>query len=560
MTTALFVRRFLADYARNPVNLLVLVLVPLVFVVVAAGSLADAAQLLGGAGGGPAVETTTAGWAAGFLAGVAMYFQVSTARDTDRRLVIAGLPTTRLVAARLLTGLALAVLACAVALVALALRTGIDAPARVAAGTLMFAAIYLAIGAVVGATVRNPVNGTVLILFVWIVDVFFGPTLSAGDQVATRVLPTHFVSLWMTDLPSGHGGRLGDLGWALSWTILAVVAAFVVVAGTTRVASRRRARATSGSVGDQLGTAIGMGLRDWRRNPVLLVLLVVVPAVFIWLSDAITPHGLTPVVLAENGRRAVQMLDPAHIHAGTMAPIAVASLATLTGLFVVLDARTGDRRLALAGLRQGVLLAARLTVITLAALLATAVSLAVTATVFDAHQWGLYAAATALLALTYGLLGVLLGPVFGRVAGVFIAFLIPFLDIGLGQSPMLRGEPADWATYLPGYGGTRLFIDGALTASFDETGALLIALVWLAALATAATLLFRHTATGRWWSSSSNRNPRAVANQPAPDTAGLAPQLATRVESKGPARSGSRIEQSGQAGPAHWSHARRRSP
>jgi hypothetical protein len=32
-------------------------------------------------------------------------------------------------------------------------------------------------------------------------------------------------------------------------------------------------------------------------------------------------------------------------------PIAVASLATLTGLFVVLDARTGNQRLALAGLR-----------------------------------------------------------------------------------------------------------------------------------------------------------------------------------------------------------------
>ena len=281
MTTAVFVRRFLADYARNPVNLLVLVLVPLVFVVVAAGALPTPRNCSGGAGGGPAVETTTAGWAAGFLAGVAMYFQVSAARDADRRLVIAGLPATRLVAARLLTGLALALLACAVALVALALRTGIDAPARVAAGTLMFAAIYLAIGAVVGATVRNPVNGTVLILFVWIVDVFFGPALCAPDNIATRALPTHFVSLWMADLPSRHGGRLGDLGWALVWTIGAALLAFAVVAGTTRVASRRRARAASGSVVDQLGAAVAMGLRDWRRNPVLWVLLVVVPAVFI---------------------------------------------------------------------------------------------------------------------------------------------------------------------------------------------------------------------------------------------------------------------------------------
>src|SRR5687767_3726120 len=139
MTTLLFVRRFLADYARNPVNPLVLVLVPVVFVVVAAGAMAEAAKLLGGTG--PSVETAAAGWAAGFLAGIALYFQLRAARAADRRLVLAGLPSARLVTARVTTGLALAVLASAAALVALAARTGIGEPWRVAAGTLMFAVI-----------------------------------------------------------------------------------------------------------------------------------------------------------------------------------------------------------------------------------------------------------------------------------------------------------------------------------------------------------------------------------------------------------------------------------
>ena len=44
MTTLVFVRRFLADYARNPVNLLLLAVVPVVFVVVVAGAMADAAK------------------------------------------------------------------------------------------------------------------------------------------------------------------------------------------------------------------------------------------------------------------------------------------------------------------------------------------------------------------------------------------------------------------------------------------------------------------------------------------------------------------------------------
>ncbi len=183
-----------------------------------------------------------------------------------------------------------------------------------------------------------------------------------------------------------------------------------------------------------------------------------------------------------------------------MTPIAIASLAALAGLFVAVDTRSGDQRLVLAGLRTGVVLAglrtgvvlaARLAVIGLAGALATAVSLAVAAAVFDARQWGVYIAANLLIAVTYGLLGVLLGSVFGRVGGVFVAFLVPFLDLGIAQSPMLRADPAAWAAFLPGSGGMRILLDGGLTATFDQTRALLIAALWLAGLAAVITVLFR---------------------------------------------------------------------
>ena len=67
---AVLTRRFLVEYVRNPVNLLVLVLIPVVFVLVAAEPMADAAKLLGGTG--HAVETATTGWAAAFLAALAL--------------------------------------------------------------------------------------------------------------------------------------------------------------------------------------------------------------------------------------------------------------------------------------------------------------------------------------------------------------------------------------------------------------------------------------------------------------------------------------------------------
>lgn len=140
-----------------------------------------------------------------------MYFQMRAARANDRRLVLAGLAPSRLVAARMATGLAVALLAAASALVALELRTGISNPGRVLAGTLMFAVIYLAIGALIGVLVANPVNGVVLVLFVWILDVFFGPAIGATDRPVTRVsvIPPS-LSAWRPRLSGGRDdeGRL----------------------------------------------------------------------------------------------------------------------------------------------------------------------------------------------------------------------------------------------------------------------------------------------------------------------------------------------------------------
>ncbi|WP_030843843.1 ABC transporter permease [Streptomyces sp. NRRL F-4474] len=494
MTALPFTRRFLVESARTPVNLLVLVVVPVVFVVVAARPLADAAELLGGTGG-PAVQTATAGWAAGFIAATAMYFQVRAARAADRRLILAGLAPHRMVAARMATGLALALLATAAALLALQLRTGLgDDPGRVLAGTLMYAVIYLAIGALIGASVTSPVNGTVLVLFVWILDVFFGPVLGAADRAVTRVLPTHFVTLWMVELPSGHGGRAGDLGWALAWTSAAVAVSWTVITATSRTARARR-RPRPGSVTAQVVAGVRAAVREAGRNRVLWVLFIAVPAVFVLLAVATTPDEFTSLTVREDGRTTIQQAWLPDIHGGTMAPIATASLATLAGLFTILNTRAGDQRLAVAGFRPVSLLASRLTVVVLGALLATAASLAVTATVFDARQWGLYIAANVMIALTYGLIGVLLCPLFGRVGGVLVAFLLPFIDLGIEQSPMLHPDPPPWAHALPGYGSTRLLIDAAVTPGFDETGPLLIALAWLVGLTLAATARFHRVTT-----------------------------------------------------------------
>jgi len=495
LTGPLLVRRFLADYTRNPVNLLVLVLVPVAFVAGAAGSLAQLARLLSGTmAPGAAIQTVTAGWAAAFIAAIAAYFQIRAARSADRRLVLAGLPAGRLAAARAVTGLALAGAASAAAVATLAARTGIPHPARVLAGTFMFAVIYLAVGAVIGTLVASPVNGTVLIFFVWITDVMFGPVFGSPTRPAGRVFPTHFLTMWMTDLPSHHAGRVGDLGWALAWTLGAAVAAWAVITSATRIARTPR-RGHPGSAGDQFRAATRAGLTDWGRNRVLWVLLAAVPAVFIVFATALAPGSRIRLTLDEGGHQVTKVVNLAFgagVHPAFMAPVAITSLAVLAGMFIILDTRAADRRLVLAGERAGALLAGRLALVTVAALLATGVSLAVAATVATIGQWGLYTAASALLALTYALIGVTLAPLFGRVAGVLVAFLIPFLDLGIAQDPMLRATPPTWAHLLPGYGGFRLLTNAILTHGPIQGGPLLVALAWLTGAAVAATVLFRH--------------------------------------------------------------------
>ena len=493
-TGALLVRRFLSEAARNRVTLGMLVVVPTVFVAVAGDAIADAGELLGGQGG-PQAETAAAGWTAGFVASIAMYFQIRSARAADRRLVLAGLAPARLVAARLATGAALALVATLASYATLVVRFGVDHPARVAAGTLMFAVLYLALGAVTGAGVANPVNGTVLILFVWLLDVVFGPAFRPADARVSRVLPTHYLSLWMMDLPSHHGGRPGDLGWALTWTVAAIAVSWTVVVSTSR-AARARPDAATDSATRQVAVGTRMGLREAGRNHVLWALLVAVPAVFIALSAATTPGEYEVMVLPEGEQQVPFRFWFPDTHPGLMAPIAIGALAALVGMFTVLDARTGDRRLVLAGFRATSLLAARLTVIALLATLAATTSLLVTWAFFDARQWGPYVLANVLVALTYALVGVLIGWAFGRVGGVFVAFLVPFLDLAIEQSPMLNPEVSTLAHYLPGYGASRVLYDAALTPTFDETVPLVIALAWLAGLLAAAIVLLRRPVRG----------------------------------------------------------------
>lgn len=516
----LVARRALADYARRPLNLVLLVAVPVVLVFVWGGVLADFSAIVGGTADPVQLEAATAGWAAAALAGLGGLFQITGARASDRRLAGAGDRAGPVVAGRIGACLLLAALASAGGLAALAARTGITDPVRAVAGTVVVAVIYLAIGVLVGTVVRSDMNGALLVTLAWILDVFLGPAFGGGTSAFTRAFPLHFPQLLLTSQVTGHGGPAGDLVWSALWAfglgglalhrLLAVSRRLPRPAGAvTREAPSAGAAAPAlvaerrdppvawhPRAGSALHAAIRGSLRDYRRNRVLWALLVVVPAIFIGLAIAVTVDEPGPVDIVEGARRSTALLSQRRMHAATMASVTAAFLAGLAGLFVATGTTAGDRRLVLTGFRLRHVLGARLAVIGLAAAVTTTAAVAVSTAWYPPGQWPVYAGAILLIAATYAMVGLVLGPLTGRLGGLYLVLLLAFIDVGLGQTVMLPGGPPDWGAYLPARGGSRVLIDGAFTARFDQLEGLLLALAWLAAAGAVATAVF-HQRTGR---------------------------------------------------------------
>ncbi|MEO8092101.1 MAG: ABC transporter permease [bacterium] len=242
-------------------------------------------------------------------------------------------------------------------------------------------------------------------------------------------------------------------------------------------------------------TATRLGFAEQARRPLLLVLLVTVPFVFIswsfWVTEAI------PRVVELPGGNTVPttMRD---IHGAIMVPITVGFLAGLVGMFVVRSALESDRRLVVAGFSPSEAVAPRLAVIAAATVVVLGVSIAVTALDFVPASWWPFVAANLLAGLTYALIGALAGATMGALGGAYFMFFLPMVDFGIAQNPMFfDGRPPEWAAALPGWGSTRMIVDGAFSSSFEATVGLLAALGWTLALTVAVVLLLRRAVAPR---------------------------------------------------------------
>lgn len=147
-----------------------------------------------------------------------------------------------------------------------------------------------------------------------------------------------------------------------------------------------------------------------------------------------------------------------------------------------------DARLAIAGYRPHQIVLARLGLLSAVGILVAVVAtITLLLTGFMPDRLGWFVFATLLVALIYGLIGVLAGTVLDTLSGVYLLLFVPMIDLFLFQNPLATETPAV-ATYLPGHYPLALTIDAAFTGTVDIESVVwsLGVLVFLITVATAA--------------------------------------------------------------------------
>ena len=240
--------------------------------------------------------------------------------------------------------------------------------------------------------------------------------------------------------------------------------------------------------------ATTMAFRDQLRRPLLLVLLIVIPAYVITRSVAETLATPRTIGLPDGVTVTTTMKQ---LHGAGMGGIAIAFVAALLGVFLMQSALDGDRRLVVAGFRPVETVLARLLVLLAGTSLVVAVSAVVTALNFTPASWVPLIVSMLLLGLNYGAIGALAGALLGKLAATYLMLFLVMTDLGVVQTPMFHATPPDGAVLLPGYGPSRVMYDGGFSTTFHATSELLLSLGWTAVLGAAVVVVLRRAVGDR---------------------------------------------------------------
>jgi hypothetical protein len=216
---------FLREQIRAPLNLFLLVIVPIFFVLIFASVVGDFAKALGGDLASQSATSISAGWAAAFLCGTLAYFQLVSSKGADRRLALAGLGAWRVALSRVAAAIVLGVIVSVVAYLTLWLRSGVAHPWHAAIAIFIYALIYIGIGTLIGAFVRDPLSGSLLVILVFAVDAFTSPEMTSNGSLA--VTPSRDAANLLIAAGGGMGSPSSDWIGALAVALVSIAVAVI---------------------------------------------------------------------------------------------------------------------------------------------------------------------------------------------------------------------------------------------------------------------------------------------------------------------------------------------
>ena len=234
------------EQARRPLLIVLLVILPFFFITRAIAATEETPRLIGLPGGEHVVTNMRdihgalmAAITVAFLAGLCGVFAMRSAREADRRLVVAGFTPAQAVLPRIAVLAAATAIVLVVSLLVTALSFTPESWLAFAAGTLLVGLIYACLGALAGA-LFGQLGATYLILFAALLGmgIFQNPMFGDGTPGGAAVLFPEYGAARMIVSGSFSAGfhAWGELALALAWLALLVAGVGLVLRRTVETA------------------------------------------------------------------------------------------------------------------------------------------------------------------------------------------------------------------------------------------------------------------------------------------------------------------------------------
>ena len=210
------------QYARQPTNLVLFVILPPLFVLALGAAMGTFSDVLGGNLTERTSTALAALWAAALLSGSASFFIVSGSHRADERLVIAGMPRRNVGVAHAAGAAMMAAASGATGVAIVVMTTDIASPVHLLAAVVLGATAYAAVGIALAFVIRGDLEGSFIIILLFMFDAFIAGPLGGANGFWPNLFPLHHPSELVVDAALHADVSAGRYLWSAGYTLLLV--------------------------------------------------------------------------------------------------------------------------------------------------------------------------------------------------------------------------------------------------------------------------------------------------------------------------------------------------